>query len=98
MNCNALPCRAAAVMGASFFGDVAPDNFATFDAAFVTLFYVTGGDPWPDSLPKYNEDGTTNWEVGLRSARPPAGITCALRHDLVECSQPRGLSDFFILC
>ena len=50
-------------MGASFFGDVAPDNFATFDAAFVTLFYVTGGDPWPDSLPKYNEDGTTNWEV-----------------------------------
>ena len=54
-------------MGTSFFGAVAPDNFATFDSAFVTLFYVTGGDPWPDSLPKHNDDGSTNWEV---SARP----------------------------
>ena len=50
-------------MGTSFFGAVAPDNFATFDSAFVTLFYVTGGDPWPDALPKFNEDGSANWIV-----------------------------------
>ena len=52
-------------MGVSFFGAAAPENFATFDAAFMTLFYVTGGDPWPDTLPKHNEDGTTNWQVSI---------------------------------
>ena len=45
------------------FSNVAPDNFGVFDAAFLTLFYVTGGDPWPDALPKFNEDGSANWIV-----------------------------------
>ena len=54
---------AAAVVGVVLFSSVAPDNFAVFDRAFLTLFYVTGGDPWPDELPKFNEDGTANWVV-----------------------------------
>ena len=47
----------------SLMSKMAPDNFRTFGPAFMTLFYVTGGDPWPDSLPKYNEDGSINWTV-----------------------------------
>ena len=31
--------------------------------AFITLFYVTGGDPWPEALPRANEDGSANWAV-----------------------------------
>ena len=57
------PERAAAVVGVVLFSSTAPDNFAVFDRAFLTLFYVTGGDPWPDALPKFNEDGTANWIV-----------------------------------
>ena len=55
--------RTAAVVGVAMFSNVAPDNFGVFDAAFLTLFYVTGGDPWPDALPKFNEDGSANWIV-----------------------------------
>ena len=54
---------AGAVVGVAMFSNVAPDNFGVFDAAFLTLFYVTGGDPWPDALPKFNEDGSANWIV-----------------------------------
>ena len=39
-------------MGVSIFSKSAPEAFGAFDAAFMTLFYVTGGDPWPDSLQK----------------------------------------------
>ena len=28
-----------------------------FDKAFVTLFHITGGDPWPDAMGSFNEDG-----------------------------------------
>ena len=73
---------AAAVMGVSFFGAAAPENFATFDAAFMTLFYVTGGDPWPDTLPKHNDDGTTNWQV---AGHADAG---AFRRPAVRTSAP----------
>ena len=31
---------------------VDPEHFDVFDKAFITLFSVTGGDPWPDTLPK----------------------------------------------
>ena len=71
--------QSAAVIGSSFFGTADPDNFATFDAAFVTLFYVTGGDPWPDSLPKHNEDGTANWEVSQRARTVHAVVHLILR-------------------
>ena len=56
-------CLAGSVVGVVLFSTVAPDNFAVFDRAFLTLFYVTGGDPWPDALPKFNEDGSANWIV-----------------------------------
>ena len=49
--------RAGAVVGVSIFAHSVPESFGAFDAAFMTLFYVTGGDPWPDALPKNNEDG-----------------------------------------
>ena len=52
---------AGAVVGVSVFSETAPINFGSFDAAFLTLFYVAGGDPWPDELPKFNEDGSVNW-------------------------------------
>ena len=48
---------AGAVVGVSIFSKSAPEAFGAFDAAFMTLFYVTGGDPWPDSLQKNKEDG-----------------------------------------
>ena len=34
-----------------------------FDTAFVTLFHVTAGEPWPDELLMIREDGTTDWVV-----------------------------------
>jgi hypothetical protein len=55
--------RAVAVMAVSLFGTVAPDNFEVFDRAFVTLFTITGGDPWPESLPWRHENGSVNWLV-----------------------------------
>ena len=51
------------MVGVSLFGSDAPDNFEVFDKAFVTLFHVTSGDPWPETLPSINEDGTVNWLV-----------------------------------
>ena len=54
---------AAAVVAVTLFGRIAPDDFGVFDKALITLFYVTGGDPWPEALPRVNEDGTANWVV-----------------------------------
>ena len=45
------------MVGVSLFAKSVPESFGSFDSAFMTLFYVTGGDPWPDAVPKYNEDG-----------------------------------------
>ena len=50
-------------MGVTVFSRTAPQTFGDFGLAFLTLFYVTGGDPWPEELPKYNEDGSANWMV-----------------------------------
>ena len=59
-------CLAGAVVGVSLFSHSVPEAFGAFDLAFMTLFYVTGGDPWPDALPKNNEDGCVwNEEVYL---------------------------------
>ena len=49
----------------TIFSNVAPDNFGVFEQALMTLFYVTGGDGWPDALPKFNSDGSVNWIVAL---------------------------------
>ena len=45
-------CFTGAVVGVTVFSKVDPEHFGAFDVAFLTLCYVTGGDPWPDSLPK----------------------------------------------
>ena len=57
LRCASVCGRAGAVVGVSLFAKSVPESFGSFDSAFMTLFYVTGGDPWPDAVPKYNEDG-----------------------------------------
>ena len=49
--------RPGAVVGVTIFSKVDPQHFGAFDSAFLTLCYVTGGDPWPDSLPKASRGG-----------------------------------------
>jgi hypothetical protein len=41
---------ADAIMGVNFFGDVAPDDFGSYDLAFVTVFSMTAGNSWVSSL------------------------------------------------
>ena len=53
------------MVGVSIFSASAPVEFGSFEAAFVMLFYVAGGDPWPESLAKFNEDGTVDWTVAM---------------------------------
>ncbi len=48
-------------MAVNLFGGVDPEHFEVFDKAFITLFFVTAGDPWPDTLPKLREDGSADW-------------------------------------
>jgi hypothetical protein len=33
-------------MGVNFFGDIAPDDFGSYDLAFVTVFSMTAGNSW----------------------------------------------------
>ena len=56
--------RAGAVIAVAIFGQEAPDYFGVFDVAFLTLFYVTAGEPWPDELQRLNSDGSANWVTG----------------------------------
>ena len=56
--------RAGAVIAVAIFGQEAPDYFGVFDVAFLTLFYVTAGEPWPDELQRLNPDGSANWITG----------------------------------
>ena len=53
------------MVAVSLLGEAMPDYFGTFDVAAFTLFSVTGGEPWPETLPRLNEDGTANWAVML---------------------------------
>jgi hypothetical protein len=39
---------ADAIMGVNFFGDIAPDDFGSYDLAFVTIFTMTAGNSWVD--------------------------------------------------
>jgi hypothetical protein len=55
---------AAAVLAVTLFAEEVSERFGYFDAAFLTLFLVTAGDPWPEALPLHNEDGTANWVAG----------------------------------
>ena len=63
--CDDINIEPGAVVGVSFFSESTPLYFGSFEGAFLTLFYVAGGDPWPDALPKFNEDGSPNWSVAL---------------------------------
>ncbi len=53
------------MVSVALLGETMPDYFGTFDVAMFSLFSVTGGEPWPESLPRLNEDGTANWGVML---------------------------------
>ncbi len=44
--CELVIVRADAIMGVNFFGDVAPDDFGSYDLAFVTVFSMTAGTSW----------------------------------------------------
>ena len=37
---------ADAIMGVNFFGEIAPDDFGSYDLAFVTVFSMTAGNSW----------------------------------------------------
>ena len=36
-----------------------------FDIAFIMLFRVTAGDPWPEDFHAIRENGTPNWAVAV---------------------------------
>mmetsp|Transcript_49787 Transcript_49787/g.130995 ORF Transcript_49787/g.130995 Transcript_49787/m.130995 type:complete len:431 (+) Transcript_49787:34-1326(+) len=52
-----------AVLAVSMFGSEYQDQFAMFDLAFVTLFFVTAGEPWPESVRELTEDGRVHWPM-----------------------------------
>lgn len=56
---------ADAILGVSFFSDVAPDEFARFDRAFFALVRLSGGETWLDSLQRLNDDGSLNYGPNL---------------------------------
>ena len=58
---TAVTATAASVVAVAVFG--AADGLDVFDKAFTTIFYTAAGDPWPDTLPRLNDDGSTNWPV-----------------------------------
>ena len=45
----------------SLFAGEAPTDFGVFMRAFITVFKVASGDPWPESLVLVLEDGEMNW-------------------------------------
>jgi hypothetical protein len=36
-----------------------------FSTAFITLFHITAGDPWPEDPQLYNENGFVIWKVAI---------------------------------
>ena len=56
---------ADAIMGVTFFSEVAPDEFAVFDRAFFALVRLSGGETWLDSLERWKDDGTLNYGPNL---------------------------------
>ena len=43
---TAFACGADAIMGVNFFGEIAPDDFGSYDLAFITVFSMTAGNSW----------------------------------------------------
>ncbi len=49
-----------------FSGRDTPALFAQFfSTAFVTLFHITAGDPWPEDPQLYEENGLVIWRVAI---------------------------------
>ena len=44
---------ADSILGVSLFGNEAPTDFGNFMRAFITMFRVASGDPWPESAVFY---------------------------------------------
>jgi hypothetical protein len=53
-------CAADSIIGVTYFSQISPVDFCTFDAAFVALFRITAGDAWIESLPAHTDDGVVN--------------------------------------
>ncbi len=51
-------------MGVTFFGDDAPEDFGKFDQACITLFRVTSGGTWVESI-TFNSAGDINHKGAL---------------------------------
>jgi len=51
------------VHAVSAFGERYPEQFAVFDTAFVTLFFVTAGEPWPEQIRELTEEGNVRWSM-----------------------------------
>ena len=48
-----------AIMGVTFFSELAPEEFGKFDSACITLFRVTSGGTWVDAI-TFNSAGDIN--------------------------------------
>jgi hypothetical protein len=51
---------ADAIIGVAYFSQASPDDFGTFNSAFVALFRITAGDAWIESLPAHGPNGWLN--------------------------------------
>ena len=45
------PSHADSILGVSLFKDLASEDFGRFNRAFITMFRIASGDPWP--VPQY---------------------------------------------
>ena len=53
---------ADSIIGVTFFGNYAPEQFGAFDLAFVTMFRVAVGETWlGDGVPIQWDDGSSNY-------------------------------------
>ncbi len=59
-----MPVGVDAIMGVTFFGDEAPEDFGKFDQACITLFRVTSGGAWVDAI-AINSAGGINHKGAL---------------------------------
>jgi hypothetical protein len=49
------------IIGVTLFSEVAPQDFGAFDRAFVSMFRLTAGETWLESLERYDEKGQLNY-------------------------------------
>jgi hypothetical protein len=49
------------IIGVTLFSEIAPQDFGAFDRAFVSMFRLTAGETWLDSLERFDENGQLNY-------------------------------------